>query len=171
MALDGGRIESGSSLVQMLIAQLRSAADLISRLDEAAYSDGAGSIGAHIRHNLNFVEAVVEAASTRSIDYSQRTRDRRIETERLAAAAKINELIARIKGTSLDLAMPLTIRSEVDAAIIHSSSLGRELEFVISHTIHHHALIKERLQQLGIEPDEQFGVAPSTLEYRKALKR
>ena len=47
----------------------------------------------------------------------------------------------------------------------------RELEFAISHTIHHHALIKERLRHLGIEFDEKFGVAPSTLEYRKGLKQ
>ncbi len=171
MALDGGRIESGSSLVQMLIAQLRSAADLIVRLDEAAYSDGAGSIGAHIRHNLNFVEAVIEAASTRPIDYSQRSRDRRIETDPFAAIAKLEELIESLKGMCLDLQTPLTVASEIDAAISHSSSLGRELEFVISHTIHHHALIKERLQKLGIEFDEKFGVAPSTLEYRKGLKQ
>jgi len=171
MALDGGTITDRNGLGQALVGQLSTAKDLIANLEDAGYSGGAGSIGAHVRHNLNFVEAVIAGITSRSIDYANRSRDRRIETERLAAVAKIDELIARIESISLDLAMPLTITSEIDVAISHSSSLGRELEFVISHTIHHHALIKERLQHLGIEFDETFGIAPSTLEYRNGLKQ
>lgn len=171
MALDGGTRSDRDGLEQELVGQLRTAKDLIVSLEDASYAGESGSIGAHVRHNLNFVEAVIAGIPSRSIDYANRSRDRRIETERLAAVAKIDELIARIEGMQFDLAMPLTITSEVDAATCHSSSLGRELEFVISHTIHHHALIKERLHHLGIEFDEAFGVAPSTLEYRNGLKR
>ncbi len=171
MALDGGRSIKTNGLENALIEQLLTARELVSRLDDQVYSTEPSSIGAHVRHNLNFVEAVIGGITSRSIDYSNRSRDRRIETERFAATAKIDELIARIEGISLDLAMPLTITSEIYAAISHSSSLGRELEFVISHTIHHHALIKERLQHFGIEFDGALGVAPSTLEYRNGLKQ
>ena len=169
MALDGGTTSDRNGLGQALVGQLLTAKDLIARLEDGDYSCGAGSIGAHIRHNLNFVEAVIAGITSGSIDYANRSRDRRIETERLAAVAKVDELIAKIEGIQLDLVMPVTITSEIDAVISHPSSLGRELEFVISHTIHHHALIKERLQHLGVESDEKFGVAPSTLEYRKGL--
>ncbi|MEQ1763291.1 MAG: hypothetical protein ABL984_09120 [Pyrinomonadaceae bacterium] len=165
MALDGGTISDRNGLGQALIGQLQTAKDLIANLDDADYSGGAGSIGAHFRHNLNFVEAVIAGISSRSIDYANRSRDLRIETERLVAIERIDQLIVAIVGRVFDLEMPLTITSEIDPAIQHSSSLGRELEFVVSHTIHHHAMIKERLQAEGIQPDPNFGVAPSTLEY------
>lgn len=171
MALDGGAISGRNDLGEALVGQLQTAKDLIASLEDADYSGGAGSIGAHARHNLNFIEALISGVSSRSIDYSNRSRDRRIETERIAAIAKIDELIEKLDSLVFDLEMPLTITSEIDPAIRHSSSLGRELEFVISHTIHHHALIKERLQLAGWKFDEAFGVAPSTLEYRDRLKR
>lgn len=166
MALDGGRTRNVNGFGETLAAHLQTARDLIARLDDEVYSEGAGSIGAHIRHNLNFVEAVIAGASTGVIDYSRRTRDHRIETDRHAAIERIDELAAKIEGFVVDLNTPLSITSELEPAIEHSSSLGRELEFVISHTIHHHALIRERLQLVGFEFDETFGVAPSTLEYR-----
>jgi hypothetical protein len=46
-----------------------------------------------------------------------------------------------------------------------SSSVVRELEFLQSHTVHHYSLIAILLRLQGIEPEEDFGVAPSTLEY------
>ena len=44
---------------------------------------------------------------------------------------------------------------------------GRELLFLISHTVHHFALIAFMLRSFGIEPGDKFGVAPSTLRYRQ----
>ncbi len=45
------------------------------------------------------------------------------------------------------------------------TSLGRELAFVMSHTIHHNALIGVIAKLLGIDVPERFGYAPSTLAY------
>ena len=49
---------------------------------------------------------------------------------------------------------------------VWSSGL-RELDFLQSHTIHHFALIAYKLEALGIEVEDNFGVAPSTLKYWK----
>ena len=49
------------------------------------------------------------------------------------------------------------------------SSVGRELISLSSHTIHHFALISLTLQALGHSVDPDFGVAPSTLRYQRAL--
>jgi hypothetical protein len=62
------------------------------------------------------------------------------------------------------------VRSEIDPDVWHSSSVGRELEYVLSHTVHHHALIAEKLAAIGVYIERHFGVAPSTLEYWKALR-
>jgi hypothetical protein len=43
------------------------------------------------------------------------------------------------------------------------SSLKRELQFLVSHTVHHYALIKELLRRTGFDAGTEFGVAPSTI--------
>jgi uncharacterized damage-inducible protein DinB len=42
------------------------------------------------------------------------------------------------------------------------SSVGRELAFVVSHTIHHCAVIALLLRDLGVAVPPRFGYAPST---------
>ena len=42
------------------------------------------------------------------------------------------------------------------------TSVGRELAFVMSHTIHHLAVIALLLRDLGIEVPPRFGYAPTT---------
>ena len=59
-------------------------------------------------------------------------------------------------------------RSEDDAAPPWStSSVERELQFLSSHTVHHYALIAVILRLNGVQPEEGFGVAPSTQRYWK----
>ena len=49
------------------------------------------------------------------------------------------------------------------------SNYYREVMYNLEHAIHHHALIKIGIQQFtAIELPESFGVAPSTMQYRKA---
>ena len=45
------------------------------------------------------------------------------------------------------------------------STVARELRFLVSHTVHHYALIAMVLRGHGLDPGEEFGVAPSTLAY------
>ena len=48
------------------------------------------------------------------------------------------------------------------------TSPGRELAFVLSHTVHHNALIRVMVKLLGADVPADFGYAPSTLAHRKA---
>jgi hypothetical protein len=43
------------------------------------------------------------------------------------------------------------------------STIKRELQFLVSHTVHHFAIIKPLLLRDGVAVDDRFGVAPSTL--------
>jgi uncharacterized damage-inducible protein DinB len=45
------------------------------------------------------------------------------------------------------------------------TSLWRELTFVLSHTIHHNAVIAAMARTLGAVVPEAFGYAPATLSY------
>ena len=47
-----------------------------------------------------------------------------------------------------------------------ASTVGRELAYLLSHTIHHYALIRLLAYDHGVRLDAEFGVAPSTLKHR-----
>jgi uncharacterized damage-inducible protein DinB len=55
------------------------------------------------------------------------------------------------------------VMSTTGQAITGWSTLAREVAFVMSHTIHHEAIIALLLEAQGYEtPDDHFGVAPTT---------
>ena len=47
-----------------------------------------------------------------------------------------------------------------------ATTLGREVAFVLSHTLHHQALIAAHLRATGHDVPDNFGVAPATLQHR-----
>jgi hypothetical protein len=58
--------------------------------------------------------------------------------------------------------------SEPDAADAWTaSSASRELQFLISHTVHHYAIIRMILTVGGREVTPEFGISPSTLRYHQ----
>ncbi len=174
MAFDGGKTSVETRLKLALIDQLEMGIDLIEHLDDQTYSHsdrGRGSVGAHVRHNINFVDAVIDGSICGLIDHSNRSRDQRIETDRSTASAKMRSLIDVLKEVPMNVAEVVNVASELDASLHHVSTLGRELEFAISHTIHHYALIRERLNDTGFKFDRRFGIAPSTLEYWRTAEQ
>ena len=57
------------------------------------------------------------------------------------------------------------VETQVDtsgAFLVTTSTVGRELMFVISHTIHHNALIARLLDERAIDMGPRFGLAPAT---------
>ncbi len=55
-----------------------------------------------------------------------------------------------------------------DARPETSSTLGRELIFLLSHAVHHFALMKLIAETMGFGTDDTFGVMPSTLADERA---
>jgi uncharacterized damage-inducible protein DinB len=49
------------------------------------------------------------------------------------------------------------------------SSVGREVAFVINHTIHHHAIVGQMLSGRGIPVNPHLGLAPSTPSESEAV--
>ncbi|MEQ1765522.1 MAG: hypothetical protein ABL984_20505, partial [Pyrinomonadaceae bacterium] len=95
----------------------------------------------------------------------------RVEADREYACARFARLIDRLSHLEERfLGRSVLVRSEIDNAVWLPSSVAREVEFVHSHTVHHHALIAEKLARCGIKITTDFGVAPSTLKHwaRKA---
>lgn len=124
-----------------------------------------GTIGEHVRHTLDHIAAIASSGGTQ-LSYDQRTRGTAVESDPSAALRHILRLksaLGPFRHRSLD--DPILVHSMVapDADTVSSwSSLGRELAFVVSHTIHHQALIAILLAWHSEPVPDGFGVAPST---------
>jgi len=109
------------------------------------------------------------------VDYDARERDPLVESSRRIAGERHAEVIAALAAISDDdCAAPLEVRSEAEtlppgAPEWCASSVRRELQFLLSHTVHHHALVKELLRARGRHVSGELGVAPSTLVHRGRL--
>lgn len=156
-------------LLACLAAEIERGIEVIRGLDEESYRRASlcsGSVGAQFRHNLDFLNAFLTAAGADRVDYNDRERDRVVEIDREYAIEKFLRVVGKLRELKKsDLERSVLVRSETGAALWHRSSLGRELEFVLSHTVHHHALIAEKLAANGDNAVRDFGVAPSTLEF------
>src|SRR5688500_7088907 len=137
------------NVLDSLIGVLERGVVIISRLDDPEYATGRddeSSIGAHIRHNLDFVNALLRGVDRRRIDYNARTRDRRLETDREYAIKQLQIACLRLRNITTGIRAHLVmVRSEIDLDVWHASSVSRELEFLHSHSIHHYALVARLL--------------------------
>lgn len=129
------------------------------------------SIGQHIRHILEFYLLLVSGSFTGTISYDKRERDVRIEGDPEFAINTIDRLLRGIDTLDENLQVNLEADYSVSGASqnLISSSVGRELAYCIEHSIHHQALIKAGLIALGLPSltDEHFGIAYSSIRYRK----
>jgi uncharacterized damage-inducible protein DinB len=125
-----------------------------------------GTIGEHVRHMLDHISALVAAGPGQLLSYDHRERGTAVETDVNAAVDRILHLMAIIERRS-DKALddPVEVTSMVSASgakVTGWSTLGRELAFVVNHTIHHQAIIALLLAFQGASVPDRFGYAPST---------
>lgn len=177
---------TSDNLVETLIADnveaLRQGIELIERLDDGLYVQACqelslSGVGCHFRHCIDFYLKFLAGLESGRINYDTRERDGQIETHRLIAIAKLNSIIAEL-GELLAVTTPAEIEvlledssNSKDAAGWSRSSVKRELQFLLSHTIHHYALIALALRLHGFEPGAEFGIAPSTLRHLMTANR
>jgi hypothetical protein len=164
-------LSSGPAAIkQALTDELRKAIDVIYQLDDLTYcrdSRLSSSVGEQFRHDLDFVNTFLNGIQLGRVDYTRRERDVHVSRSRSYAIDKFERAARRVELIRpQQLSGLVSVRSEVDGSIWLPSSVAREIEFVLSHTIHHHALIAEKLEVQGISLDAELGVAPSTKDYR-----
>ncbi|HZT59112.1 MAG TPA: DinB family protein [Pyrinomonadaceae bacterium] len=150
---------------------------LVERLDDALYSaTGAlpvrSGVGAHFRHCVDFFEGFLAGARSGRVDYERRERDPLVARDRAFAATKLRIIIAELRTLPFadgDAPLKVSLEDEADSAPDSPrwcvSTVSRELQFLLSHTVHHYALVALVLRLQGFEPGAEFGVAPSTLRH------
>jgi uncharacterized damage-inducible protein DinB len=130
-------------------------------------------VGSHFRHCIDFYACFLSSVETGKINYAVRKRNRLVEIDGSLAILEIEAIIEKLRRLSpADLQKRALVVGEdsstpLDQTGWSQSSLMRELQYLLSHTIHHFALIALTLRLQGFEPGKEFGVAPSTLAYWK----
>jgi hypothetical protein len=170
-------IQRQEHLIAVNIAWLRQAEALLDRIGDAVYTSSPRGLaphkaGGHLRHILEFYECFLAGLAGGRIDYDARKRDLSVETSRTAAQQRIRWFIHGLESEpALRIDSVVSVRIEdlagsriADPFLV--SSVGRELQVLSSHTIHHFALMAMTLRALGVPVDPDFGMAPSTLRYR-----
>lgn len=170
---------STSALIAHNVAYLEQALGLLDDVSDEQYTECRppffnSGIGEHLRHILEHYQCFLAGLDARRIDYDGRKRDRKISGDREHAVDVIRELIAAFEGrpvSDFDLRVRLDGSSDdSDADPWSRSTTRRELQYLQAHTVHHYALIAFILRLQGSEPSAEFGVAPSTLRHRRAVK-
>lgn len=146
---------------------------LLERLTPAVYRYAFGptrrqSLGKHVRHILDHYDALLAGAGVGSIDYENRRRDERLETEPSLAVARLVVIGTVLSCLEAHQSVTLKVRYPVEGAsgcLSLTTSLARELAFLTSHTVHHMALLGMMAESLGVDLPVNFGVHPSTLRF------
>ena len=134
---------------------------------------GRSSVGAQYRHILDHYLCLLDDLPSGSIDYDARRRDPQVDADPRVAARLTDDLLRRLDDLmEMDLDRPLQVHlaPTADSAdgVHYGSTVGRELLFLISHTVHHFAIIRLQLEEAAMSFDAEFGVAPSTLAFHRA---
>lgn len=145
------------------------------------------SLGGHVRHVLdhyeNFLSSVLETYPADEddlrltdrrpmVNYDSRQRDRTIELDIQVARSRIERICKTLESMprkDIELDIILQIDHSPENAL-QQTTLGRELSFLHSHSVHHMAMISFMLRALGVsDVPNAFGIAPSTIKYREAM--
>jgi len=147
--------------------------DSLNKLDSHQYvypcnNLSGNTIGQHVRHIIELFQCLEAGYRCGEVDYERRKRDKHIETDKEFATGLFPEIIQHIAKEN----KPLALLTYYDDRSGQPERIGtnyyREIAYNLEHTIHHMALIRVGLRELGNIPvDDSYGVASSTLKYRK----
>ncbi|MBL9203120.1 MAG: DinB family protein [Opitutaceae bacterium] len=155
------------------LAVIRQAIALLPRLGDERFAARHplcfnASIGGHVRHILEHYQRFLTGLGDGEVDYEKRARDPLVEASAGYALGQLEAAADRLAGLAPALGnRSLHVCAETAPGIATATTVLRELEFLLSHTIHHYALVAVMARLQGCEPDPAFGVAPSTLRFQQ----
>ena len=127
------------------------------------------TIGQHVRHIIELFMELEKGYACGTVNYENRKRDYRIETEREFAAELLHKIYAAIDRPDKYLLLEAGYDEDSDEVLTIQSNYYREVVYNLEHTVHHMALIRVGINEVSnVRLPDGFGVAPSTIKYRRA---
>lgn len=123
------------------------------------------TIGEHIRHIIEILGVLLDNYDNGTINYDKRKRDIILQSDTKEAIKILEKYRFELDKPNKSLSLANNCFSSTE---LLQTNYFRELLYNLEHSIHHQALIKVALFRLPhIKIVDSFGIAPSTLEYRK----
>lgn len=139
-------------------------------LTEQTPVKGFGTIGQQFRHIVNYVEVLLRDYPNGHIDFPNRNRDERLETDKIFIAQRLKELTTKIEfflDKDPDENMTSAFVAITDQpSVLDRVSLGFLINYVSDHTYHHISMIKILARLQGITINFSGGVSPATQSYQ-----
>ena len=157
-------------LIPSINNSLNELIDLLNQLSKTDYSNPCvelsnASIGEHTRHIIEMFQCLENQYDSGIVDYDKRERNVLIQNDMQYAILHILEIKSNLEKDNKTIYLQQVIDNE---EIRIQSNYYRELLYNLEHCIHHQALIKVAVLKCeSVIVDENFGVARSTIEYRK----
>ena len=133
----------------------------------ASSGDGASSIGAHVRHIVDRYQCFFNGLDSGCIDYDDRKRGTAAETDVNVAVHSLAGTRGRLDRFDADAyAAEISVRELVHyhgEPATTASTLERELMGLITHSIHHLAIIAMIARSCSFPVQKNLGKAPSTI--------
>lgn len=154
-----------------LIYQLNLLGSLIQQLSDQQYAQGIShlgnsSIGGHTRHIIELLQCTLNGYQCGVVDYFNRQRNLMLESDRLVAMELIEEIMGTLRRS--DKQLSIIVDDYVEPQI--SSTYFREIVYNTEHAIHHLALMKVALIEIGLNVvSDDFGMAYSTIRYKASM--
>jgi hypothetical protein len=126
------------------------------------------SIGQHIRHVIELYQELIRGYDSGMVNYADRKRDMNIGNDPAYALEALDGIENSISRENK--ALSIIVEKDIDAV---ESNYHRELIYNLEHSIHHQALVKVGLLELEKSDivSSSFGIAPSTITFRKQLSQ
>jgi hypothetical protein len=127
------------------------------------------SIGQHVRHIIEMFQCLQDGYPTGKVNYEKRKRDIRIETDKVFALDLLKQIHQNLQVSNKEILLEASFDDTSNENLAITTNFNREVLYNLEHTIHHMALIRVGILQLTtIKLPESFGVAASTIKYKKA---
>lgn len=157
-------------LIPSINKSLNELVDLLRQLSKNDYVNPSpelsnASIGEHCRHIIEMFQCLENQQDLGVVNYDHRERNQWIQTDVEYAVEQILVIQNGLRNENKNLELQQFIEGE---EIRIQSNYFRELLYNLEHCIHHQAFIKVAILKFeNISVDANFGVARSTIEFRK----
>jgi uncharacterized damage-inducible protein DinB len=148
-------------------------ADSLNQLSQEEYSQPCktlfnNTIGQHVRHIIELFQCLEKGYESGVVNYEKRKRDTAIEGDKELASRLLLEVHGGLSKENKALTLEASYDDHTTDPILFDTNYNREIAYNLEHTIHHMALIRVGINEISsIELPEDFGVASSTVKYRK----